>query len=125
VWDLKEAGAPGRVGAELVSETAKGSEGIAEACGDLRRRAILQEVGAESFVVAVPRGIGRGEELGGLEVRQVIIGSDRHSAKMLGARRAAGKQQAEQHGWQEKHCKYRVIGRLIRADPDKAGRPVQ
>jgi hypothetical protein len=61
---LKEAGAFGRIVAELVAEDPQGTGGIGEAAGDLGARELLDEVSPEGFVLAV-EGIFRGEEEAG------------------------------------------------------------
>jgi hypothetical protein len=109
--------------AELVTEAAKGGGGIAEAVGDVGGREVVEEVGAEGLVLALPCGVGGLEEPGRLRVRQGIIGSDRHSERMLGVRQSAGKQRrrselARRDSWQDA-WKSRVISKSA---PRRTGR---
>jgi len=66
---LEEAGAEGGVVAELVTEAAERSGGVAELEGNRGSRASIQEVGTEGLVLALAGDIGGLEELGGLGVR--------------------------------------------------------
>ena len=52
--------------AELVTENAEGSWRITEAPCDFGRGDTFDEVGAECFILALPRGFGGEEELGSL-----------------------------------------------------------
>jgi hypothetical protein len=61
---LKEAGAFGGIMAELMAQDAKGAWRVGEAPGDLRARALVNEVGAEGFVLAVEGDFGGEEEPG-------------------------------------------------------------
>ena len=59
----EEAGAEVRVVAELVTQDAERTGGIAEAAGDVRRGKLLNKEGAEGLVLPLQRGLGGKEEL--------------------------------------------------------------
>jgi len=61
---LKEGGAFVGVMAELVAEDPQGIVGVAEAAGDLGSGRLLDEEGAQGFVLAVERGLRAEEEFG-------------------------------------------------------------
>jgi hypothetical protein len=61
---LEESGALGGLMAELVTEDAESAWGVIEAAGDLGRRQLVQEVGAEGFVLALEWRFGRQKEFG-------------------------------------------------------------
>ena len=50
-----------RVMAELIAEDAEGARGVAETAGDIAGRLVIDEAGAEGFVLALQREL-RGEE---------------------------------------------------------------
>ena len=54
---------------ELVAERAQGGGRVAEACGDIGTRAVIEEVGAEGLVLALSCGFRGSEELGRLRTR--------------------------------------------------------
>src|SRR5881409_3690797 len=60
---LEEGGAFGGLMAELMTEDAESAWRVIEAAGDIGRRQLIQEVGAEGFVLAVQRGLRSEEEL--------------------------------------------------------------
>ncbi|MEE4145076.1 MAG: hypothetical protein V2I26_09785 [Halieaceae bacterium] len=61
---LKEAGALGRIVAELVAEDAEGAGGVGVATGDLGTREPFDEVSAKGFVLAVEGHFGGEKEPG-------------------------------------------------------------
>jgi hypothetical protein len=66
---LEESGALGGLMAELMTEDAESAWRVIETAGDLGRRQLIQEVGAEGFVLAVKGGFGSEEELSLARVR--------------------------------------------------------
>jgi hypothetical protein len=61
---LEESGALGGLMAELMTEDAESAWGVIEAASDLGRRQLVQEVGAEGFVLALEWRFGRQKEFG-------------------------------------------------------------
>ncbi|MBM3749024.1 MAG: hypothetical protein FJW34_24925 [Acidobacteria bacterium] len=66
---LEEGRAFGGVVAELMTQDTETAWGVAEATGRFGGREMLNEVGAESFVLAMERLFGGEEEGGGLGLR--------------------------------------------------------
>ena len=89
IWKKR---AEGGVVAELVTEAAKRSGGVAKLAGHHGGRLVIQEVSAKGLVLALASDFGAPEELGGLGVRKGIVGTDNHNEDMLGKGPAAGKQ---------------------------------
>ncbi len=58
----------GRVVSELKAQDAEGAWGVAEAACDFGRGELINEVGAEGFVLVLRWGVGGQEELGGLVI---------------------------------------------------------
>jgi hypothetical protein len=61
---LKKAGPFGGIMAELMAEDAQSPGRVGEAAGDFRSWALLDEVSAERFVLALEGGVWGEEELG-------------------------------------------------------------
>ena len=59
----EERGAFERIVAELIAEDAEGAGGIAEAAGDFGRWFVIDEEGAEGFVLALQGELGGEEEI--------------------------------------------------------------
>jgi hypothetical protein len=59
----EEAGAFLRVVAELITQDAEGTWGIAEAAGDVGGRLLVEEVSAEGFILALHGELGGEEEI--------------------------------------------------------------
>jgi hypothetical protein len=79
----EEGGALLRIVAELMTQDAEGAGRIAEAQGGFRRRELVDEVGAEGFVLAVQRLFGGKEEGGGLGFRSKALRTGTHASTML------------------------------------------
>ena len=72
-----------RVVAELITQDAEGAGGIAEAAGDVAGGLLIDEIGAEGFVLALQGELGGKEEVVVVGCRYLIRSAGLHNSMML------------------------------------------